>query len=149
VASRLRKRGFEPGKDFETNARVIGHTARRTEVPVWFPLRVSRNLLIDAMDVRPNEERRTIDNARLIASKTDEVLRVNGHRVAVVVREGVDDVLNALVRSLLIDEGTIDGRGPEIHTYGRVDEFVAQLPHVQLELPSGETWDAGGSGPLV
>jgi hypothetical protein len=138
VAARLRKRGFEAGRDFETDAKVIGRTARQTEVPVWFPLRVSRGLLIDAMDVRPHEERRTIDSARLIASKTDEVLRANGHRVAVVVREGDDDHLNTLVRSLLIDEGTIGGRGPEVHSYSRIDDFVAQLPHAQLDLPSGE-----------
>lgn len=39
---------------------------------------------------------------RLIAAKTDEVLRANGHSVAVVVRQGLDEELNDLVRSLLL-----------------------------------------------
>jgi hypothetical protein len=140
VASKLRDRGFRAGHDYETDARVIGRTARQTEVPVWFPLRFSKRLLIDSMDVRPADERRTVDNARLIASKTDEVLRVEGHSVAVVVREAEDEHLNQLVRSLLIEEGTIGERGPEIHSYSQVDSFVDRLPHPQgrLELPPGE-----------
>jgi hypothetical protein len=138
VVTRLRKRGFEPGQDFETDAKVIGRTVKQTAVPVWFPLRVGRHMLIDSMDVKPREERRTIDNARLIASKTDEVLRANGHRVSVVIRAGPIEELNELVRSLLLEEGAVGSRGPELHWYSDLDRFVEGIPRGQLELPSGE-----------
>jgi hypothetical protein len=136
VMSRLRKRGFEQGQDFETDAKVIGRTVKQTAVPVWFPLRVGRHMLIDSMDVKPKDERRTIDNARLIASKTDEVLRANGHRVSVVIREGPDEGLNNLVRTLLLEEGAVDARGPELHLYSDLKRFVDGIPRAQLDLPS-------------
>jgi hypothetical protein len=105
------------------------------EVPVWFPLRVRRHTLIDSLDVKPQEERRTIDNARLIAAKTDEVLRANGHRVAVIVRQGANEKLNQLVHSLLLEEGAVGDRGPELHTFAEVDRFVEGLSRPQLDLP--------------
>jgi hypothetical protein len=135
IVSRLHKRGFEPGQDYETDAKVIGRTAKQTAVPVWFPLRVGRHMLIDSMDVKPREERRTIDNARLIAAKTDEVLRANGHRVSVVIREGPSHELNELVQSLLLEEGAVGTRGPELHLYSDLDKFVERIPRAQLELP--------------
>lgn len=135
VVSRLRKRGFELGEDYETDAKVMGRTAKETPVPVWFPLRVGHHMLIDSMDVKPKEERRTIDNARLIASKTDEVLRANGHSVSVVIRGGPSEELNELVASLLLEEGAVGSRGPALHWYSEVDRFVESIPRAQLELP--------------
>lgn len=146
VVSRLRKRGFEPGEDFETDAKVIGLTAKDTAVPVWFPVRVRGHMLIDSLEVRPKDERRTIDDARLIAAKTDEVLRVNGHSVAVVIREGPSDLLNELVSSLLLEEGAVGSREPSLHWYRDLDRFVSNIPKGQFELPSSETNGNGQVG---
>ena len=133
VRSRLVKRGFEERRDFDVDARVTGKTRNQTEVPVWFPLRVKHSLLIDSMEIVGNE-RRTVDSARLIAAKSDEVLRANGYHVTVVVRPGEDDRLNELTQTLIMEEGSVSGRTPEVVWQKDVDDFVSRIGPPQYRL---------------
>ncbi len=129
VVSRLKKRGFEPDRDYEEDAQVVGRTRNNNEVPVWFPLLVSRQLLVDAMEVKGRDERSSIDAARLIATKSYEVLRsATSYDVNVVVGESENQRLNEVVGNVLVDEGRADGRGPGIHWKTELDRMVETFP---------------------
>lgn len=133
VVSRLRKRGFAPRRDYEQDARVTGRTRSDHEVPVWFPLLVQKTRLIDAIEVKGRDERRSIDAARLIATKTYEVLRAQKtYQVDVVVRESDSSALNEIVHNVLADEGRVDGRAPGVHWRSELDRLVGSIPGGQL-----------------
>ena len=133
VVTRLKRRGFRERRDMELNAEVSGETRAATRVPVWFPLFVSRQLLVDSMDIRHNDEQRTLDGARLLAAKAEEALRGNSTlQVALVLGESPKGSLNDVVKSVLVDEGHIDGRGPRLYWQSDVDTLVASAPFPQL-----------------
>lgn len=135
VVARLRRRGFREKRDFRLDAEISGATQNALRVPIWFPLLVSGRLLIDSMDIVDGDERRSIDGARLIACKADEALRVaDRYDVSVVLRASGSRKLDRLVSSLIKDEASVDGRGPEVHWHSKLEEFTSAIPTRQLEL---------------
>jgi hypothetical protein len=139
VITRLRRRGFRDKRDFVLDARVTGETRAATPVPVWFPLLVSRQLLVDSMEVKEGNEQRTIDGARLLASKSQEALRSKDKLdVAIVIGESQRRKLNEMVESVISDEGRTQGRAPRLFWQTEVDDLVASAPHAQLSMmPEG------------
>ncbi|GIW56651.1 MAG: hypothetical protein KatS3mg082_3055 [Nitrospiraceae bacterium] len=124
VASRLKRKGLELNRDYIENAKVPGRTRNNNDVPVWFPLLVSDRFLVDAMELTQDEVR-ALDTARLIATKSYEVLRGGGrYEVNIVVGESDDLELNTTVKNVLLDEGGANGRRPEIYWKGQLDEMI-------------------------
>jgi hypothetical protein len=139
IITRLRRRGFRDNRDFVLDARVMGETRAATPVPVWFPLLISRQLLVDSMEVREENEQRTIDGARLLASKSHEALRSKEKlQVAIVIGESQKRKLNEIVESVIGDESRTQGRAPQLFWQTEVDNLVASAPHAQLSMmPEG------------
>jgi DUF3037 family protein len=138
VETRLRKRGFLAGRDFSRDTEVDGLTQNADRVPVWFPLFVSRQLLIDTMWVMAEDEERSVDGARLLASKAEEVLRSSeGLDVSVVLGASDSPRLNRLVETVVREEGRVGDRWPDVYWQEEVAALAAAAPQPQLLLGEG------------
>jgi hypothetical protein len=136
VISRLRGRGFREHVDLQRDAEVVGVTRGETRVPVWFPLMVTQQLLVDTMEVREWDPPRSVDGARLLAAKANEVLRASDElAVSYVVANSGDKPLDSTVASILLDEGRADGRIPTLYWAAQIDDLAAAAPRAQLSMP--------------
>ena len=136
VVSRLRRRGFREQVDLQRDAEIVGVTHAATRVPVWFPLLVTQQLLIDSMEVRRDDEQRSVDGARLLAAKAGEVLRAsNALTVAFAVADSGDKKLDDTVASVILDEGRAGGRIPTLYWTSQLDDLAASAPQYQLPMP--------------
>lgn len=133
VRTRLQRLGYEPGKDFRENAEIEGKTRSDYSVPVWYPLQVKDLIMVDAMEIHAMDERRTLDDARLIAQKVEQTLRANGATpIAVILKAAGAPELGEAAREIISSEGQVTRAGAHVYTYESGAELDAVARQLQL-----------------
>lgn len=135
VRTRLQRLGYEPVRDFTENAQIEGKTRSDLSVPVWYPLRLKDVILVDAMETHDSNERKTLDDARLIAQKIEQTLRATASSaISVIVRSREGNELGKMAREIISSEGAFNGTQPKVYTYsaaGELDTIARELQILQ------------------